>query len=51
MAPVMSTRQLLDYYTEQVNAAVAADRDDLVRDLTQTCGEELAERGITHLAA
>jgi hypothetical protein len=47
----MSTIQLLDYYTEQVNAAVGADREDLVRDLMQACDEELAERGIKRVAA
>jgi hypothetical protein len=51
MTPVMSTTELLDYYTEQVNAAVAADRDDLVRDLTEACDEELAERGFRRAAA
>jgi hypothetical protein len=47
----LSVADVLDFYTEQVNAAIAADRDDIVRDLTLSCEAELAEMGRLQQAA
>jgi hypothetical protein len=41
----LSITDVLDFYTEQVNAAVAADRDDIVRDLALACADELKTLG------
>ena len=43
MTQVMNETQMLDFYTEQINAAVAAERDDIVRELAESCELELAE--------
>jgi hypothetical protein len=47
----LSVADVLDFYTEQVNAAVAADRDDIVRDLAKACDDELKALGRLHRAA
>jgi hypothetical protein len=47
----LSVEDVLDYYTEQVNAAVAANRDDIVRDLALACEDELAAMGHARHAA
>jgi hypothetical protein len=42
----MTTTELMDHYTERVNAALDAGREDLVEDLTAAYQAERA-----HLAA
>lgn len=43
LSTALTVDQVLDFYTEQVNAAIAANRDDIVRELSLACAQDLAE--------
>jgi hypothetical protein len=42
LSTALTVDQVLDFYTEQVNAAIAANRDDIVRELSLACEQDLA---------